>query len=61
MLTPPSEPTTATCRVLRLPACLLALLGCAVLQVCQAALPDPDSHAEPQAVYAEMKVLNTHR
>ena len=32
-----------------------------VPQVCQAALPDPGSHAEPQAVYAEMRVLNTHR
>lgn len=30
-------------------------------QVCRAALPDPDTHAEPQKVYSEMKVVNTHR
>lgn len=32
-----------------------------LLAVCSAALPDAGSTAEPQAVYAEMQVLNTHR
>ncbi|KAL4421584.1 hypothetical protein ABPG75_010875, partial [Micractinium tetrahymenae] len=32
-----------------------------LIQVCQAALPDPGSEAKPQAVYVETQVLNTHR
>ncbi|KAI7845826.1 hypothetical protein COHA_000736 [Chlorella ohadii] len=36
-------------------------LDAKLIQVCQAALPDAGSNAQPQAVYAEMRVLNTHR